>query len=60
VLEAPVDRLMRTVNPGYFPPAVPAALMDAPLPPPLAEAVPVLPAPPKSSAAQSKSKPEAK
>jgi len=32
VLEAPVDRLMRTVNPGYLPPAVPAALMDAPLP----------------------------
>src|SRR5246127_4550242 len=62
VLEAPVDRLMRTVNPGYFPLAVPAALMDAPLPSPMAEAVPVLPAPapPKSSAAQSKSKPEAK
>jgi NADH-quinone oxidoreductase subunit M len=56
VLEAPVDRLMRTVNPGYFPPAVPAALMDVPLPPPIAEAVPVLPrpAPPKSPAAQSK------
>src|SRR6202047_286305 len=58
VLEAPVDRLMRTVNPGYLPPAVPAALMDAPLPPPMAEAVPVLPAPApaaKSPAAQSKS-----
>ena len=55
VLEAPVDRLMRTVNPGYFPPAVPAALMDAPLPPPMAEAAPVLPTPaPKSPAAQSK------
>jgi len=60
VLEAPVDRLMRTVNPGYLPPAVPAALMDAPLPPPMAEAFPVLPAPapPKSPAPQSK--PEAK
>ncbi len=34
MLEAPVDRLVRTVNPGYLPPAVPAALMDAPLPPP--------------------------
>ena len=52
---------MRTVNPGYLPPAVPAALMDAPLPPPMAEAVPVLPTPvAKSPAAQSKSKPEAK
>jgi hypothetical protein len=45
---------MRTVNPGYFPPAVPAALMDVP-PPPMAEASPVLPTPaPKSPAAQSK------
>jgi NADH-quinone oxidoreductase subunit M len=55
VLEAPVERLVRTVNPSYFPPAVPAALMDAPLPPPMVEEVPVLPTPaPKSPAAPGK------
>jgi NADH-quinone oxidoreductase subunit M len=59
VLEAPVDRLMRTVNPGYFPPAVPAALMDAPLPPPMAEAAPVLPTPAPKSPTPS-GKPEVK
>jgi len=51
VLEAPVERLVRTVNPGYFSPAVPAALMDAPLPPPMAETVPVLPPPAAKSPA---------
>jgi NADH-quinone oxidoreductase subunit M len=59
VLEAPVDRLMRTVNPGYLPPAVPAALMDAPLPPPMTEAVPVVPAPAPKPPAQP-GKPEVK
>jgi NADH-quinone oxidoreductase subunit M len=59
VLEAPVDRLMRTVNPGYFPPAVPAALMDAPLPPPMAETAPVLPTPAPKSPTPS-GKPEVK
>jgi hypothetical protein len=58
VLEAPVDRLMRTVNPGYFPPAVPAALMDAPLPP-MTEAVPVRPTPAPKSPTPS-GKPEVK
>jgi NADH-quinone oxidoreductase subunit M len=61
VLEAPVERLVRTVNPSYFPPAVPAALMDAPLLPPMAEAVPVpTPARPKSASTAAPSKLEVK
>ena len=59
VLEAPVERLVRTVNPGYYPPPVPAALMDNPLTPPMGDTVPI-PAAPEPKAPTAPKKPEVK